>query len=236
MNTTKRSILLKLSGEIFTYYQPKMIPVIDHIASQIAILNSKATIGIVVGGGNIFRGSEHGMNLGLPAADGHEIGMLATLINGRVLQAKLQTKQVSSTLLSALHCPSIAHTIAQEKIHQCIRTNTCMIFVGGIGSPYFTTDTTAMIRALQIGTREIWKITKVDGVYSDDPLQNKNAVRYQDISYQKALDAQLNIVDSTALTLGKRQDLRLRVFSYKEKNSLLTAFEDPTYGSSIKNS
>ena len=224
MNT----LLIKLTGEIFS-----QLSALKNIILQIKELKKNYNLGLVVGGGNIFRGVKQGKELELKPTTSHTAGMVATLINGLVLQDLLEQNSIKTTLFSALQCQSVACVIKQTTINKVLKENGCLIFVGGTGNPFFTTDTTSVLRALQIGSQEVWKGTKVEGIFSADPEQNKESELYKNLTYKQVVEKDLKIMDSTAITLAQHHKIKIRVFNIFEKDALLKAAKDKDFGSTI---
>ncbi|OGT35258.1 MAG: hypothetical protein A3F11_11210 [Gammaproteobacteria bacterium RIFCSPHIGHO2_12_FULL_37_14] len=214
-------ILLKLSGEIFLDKNELSIKLVDSIAKQILKLQDKFYFAIVIGGGNFFRGSKDSQALNLSPAYGHYVGMLATVMNGLILSDCFQKNNLDCKMLSALPSPFICETLSQNEIENSIAQNKTIIFSGGNGTPYFSTDTTAVVRALQFGAKEVWKCTTTDGIYDKDPALYKNAKFYSKITYKEALDQRLKIMDFSAFSLAQEHSLKIRVFNIFEKNSLI---------------
>jgi uridylate kinase len=235
MNGKKR-VLLKLTGNALLDRESNLLSTetIKSLAQQIITLSLSHQFGIVVGGGNFFRGSQHGTRLGLTPAVGHQIGMLATMMNGAIIQDIFEQYGIQTTLFSALTCPTIGQVISQQALGHALEQGHTLIFSGGTGVPFVTTDTNAVIRACQIGAHEVWKATTVDGVYSTDPHHDASAQRLRQLSYAKALTDHLAIVDTTALVLGLENALQIRVFNIFEKNALVQAAEQPLFGSTIR--
>ena len=231
----RKKILLKLSGTIFQEKRTRDSSsfLVHHIADQIKQLKNKYQFGIVIGGGNFFRGSQHGKKLGTRPMVNHYAGMVATIINGLLLQDLLSQDNVNADLLSAFNCPEFAKPISPQNINRAFDKNDCVIFSGGTGNPYFTTDTNAVIRALEIDTKTVWKATDVDGVYDSDPNKNKNAKLIQNVSYEEAKTMNLKIMDQTAFTLASEHDISVQVFNIFEKNALMSVAQDKNFGSTI---
>ena len=226
------SILIKLSGEIFSFKKdPNSF--IKQIAIQLKTLKKKNKIGLVVGAGNIFRGSQQGKQLNLKQTTAHTVGMIATLINGLILQDILEKESIECKLLSAFNCPQVADVISQEKIDCSLSKNKIVIFAGGTGNTFFTTDTNAVLRALQIEAKEIWKCTKVDGIFSCDPAENKNCELFKKINYKQIIEKNLKFMDLTAITLAQKHNLKIKVFNIFEKNALIKASKDINFGSNV---
>lgn len=233
MNNKKR-ILLKVTGEVFTGTDHNLCPsYLRDIIKQIKQLSATHLFAIVIGGGNFFRGSKQGAQLGLSAPAGHQAGMLATMLNAIIIKDLFEQSNVASTLLCAIDCPTVGNLISAQNITSALANNQVIIFAGGTGNPFFTTDTNAVLRALQINAHEVWKGTKVDGIYDKDPKKHANAQRYPHITYQEAIAQNLNIMDATALTLAQEHNQIIRVFNIFEKDALLKAAQDNSFGSKL---
>lgn len=229
MKASKR-VLLKITGTLFTAEQRAHL---DNLITNIQTVSDQIYFGIVVGGGNIFRGSEQGTQLGLRADTGHTVGMIATLINALILDDKLLQAGVRSRVLSSFDCPSAASVINPAHIQEAQATNTILIFAGGTGAPFFSTDTNAIVRGLQIDADEIWKMSNVDGVYTQDPRKNAHATLIDRITHQEALNTSLGILDKTALQLAAEHNLSIRVGNILQKDALTRMATSSAYGSII---
>ncbi len=234
--SVKKRILLKLTGEVFLDQKNKQLTmiIISDIISQIKQLQETHQFGIVVGGGNFFRGNVHGKQLGITPSVGHQIGMLATMMNGLILNDLLEQNDLQTSLLCAMPSPEVGKPISQETISHAIKNNHIMVFTGGTGNPFFTTDTNAILRALQMSADEIWKGTGVDGVYNTDPRTNKNAQLLKTVSFAQALQQKLSIMDATAYALAERYNQTVRVFDIFSPNALLNSAHDKQFGSIIQ--
>ena len=232
----QQRILLKLTGQIFLNKTTGLTDssLANSIVDQIKKLSSTHQFGIVIGGGNLFRGSQQGKQLGLSPWAAHTSGMLATLINGVMLSDILIRAGIKTTLVSALHCPQVAEPISQQRVNEALKNGQCIIFAGGTGNPYFTTDTNAILRALEIGSLEVWKGTSVPGVYESDPLKVPTAKMLKKVSYKQALDNHLGIMDTTAFTLAHDNGLTIRVFNIFEQDALVQAAQDSNFGTIIQ--
>ena len=216
-------ILLKLSGESFADpesnfgIQPETI---ERIASEITEANNKGVeIGVVVGGGNFFRGvQESAKNMAQANAD--YMGMLATVINGLALQNALENMNIPTRLQSAIKMESIAEPFIKRKATRHLEKGRVVIFASGTGNPYFTTDSAAVLRAIEINADVILKGTRVDGIYNKDPEKNKEAVKFDDISFEETIKKGLKIMDTTAFTLSKENELPIIVFDMNTKGNL----------------
>lgn len=235
----KKRIILKLTGKILSasdkHSNEQMLSSepFKKLIEQIRELKSKCDIAIVIGGGNILRGDEQGIKLGITPTIGHQAGMLATIINGLILKDLLEQNNIETCLLSSIVCPQICETISQDNIHNALKQEKIIIFSGGTGLPFFTTDTNMVIRALQMGATEIFKCTSIDGIYTSDPAKDKNAKLIKKIKYSDAISQKLGIIDTTALILAEKHKIIIRVFNIFENNSLIKAWLDNNFGSLI---
>jgi uridylate kinase len=220
-----KRVLLKISGEAFMGEQKFGI---EHAACQrIAkaikeVADHGVQIGLVVGGGNIFRGSQaEAFRFSRTPAD--HIGMLSTTINGLILQQSLASLGCASRVMSALQCDAMAETFSWAGAMSYLEKNYPVIFVGGTGNPYFTTDTAGALRAAEIEAEVLLKATKVDGIYDRDPLQNPSATRYPKLTYAEALAKKLKVMDATAIALCQENSIPIYVFNLFEPGALLKA-------------
>jgi uridylate kinase len=215
-------VLLKLSGEALAGEQGFGInpAVISQIAQDVAIAHETGTeIGIVIGGGNIFRGiaaSAHGMD----RASSDYMGMLATCINALALQDALEKVNVFTRVQTAIEMAEIAEPYIRRRAIRHLEKKRVVIFAAGTGNPYFTTDTAAALRAMEIGAEVIMKATKVDGVYDKDPMKHKDAVKFDELSYIEVLNRRLDVMDSTAISLCMDNHLPILCFSLKQNGSI----------------
>lgn len=183
-----------------------------------AIKNLRDTgidVGIVIGGGNIFRGASLN-SLGMARTPADQIGMLATLINGLALQQTLESVGCPTRVLSALECPRIAETYSWTLAKEYFMQRKAIIFVGGTGNPYFTTDTAAAMRGCEIQADIFLKATKVDGIYNKDPLKHSDAIQYSEMTYAQILAEKLEVMDATAVALCQRNRLPILVFNMQQ--------------------
>lgn len=237
MSNTNR-ILLKLSGEVFLSPESNTAcpKIVNALIAQIKQLSHSHQFGIVVGGGNFFRGRSQGLQLGMTSSIAHQVGMLSTMMNGLILKDLLEQSGLKTVILSAIMCPQVGSLVSQHKINAALEQGNIIIFTAGTGNPFFTTDTTAILRGLQIGANAIWKGTKVDGVYTADPKKNSHAQLLKKVTFRNALDAKLGIMDSTALTLAQDHQQTIRIFNIFQEKALLCAAQDPLFGSTITTS
>jgi len=229
-------VLLKLSGEaLLGERQSGIDPEANQaISSEIKeICDLGVEVGVVIGGGNIFRGSESG-ELGIDRVTLDQMGMLATVINGLALQDMLEKQGVTTRLMSAIELRQIAEPYIRRRAIRHLEKGRVVIFVAGTGNPFFTTDTAAALRAAEIKAEVLLKATKVDGVYSADPLKDKNAVRYDELSYLAIIDKGLSVMDATAITLCMVNHIPIRIFNIFKKGNLRRVIMGESIGSLIK--
>lgn len=218
-------ILLKLSGEGLTGDQAfgMSSEVIARLAAQVkkvALLGVEVCI--VVGGGNIFRGAKEASK-GINRSVADQVGMLATIMNALYLQDALEKIEIPVRVMSGLSVPQVCEPYMYRKALRHLQKGRVIIFAGGTGNPYFTTDTAAALRAAEMQCDALLKATQVDGVYNADPRFNQNAERYSSISYDEVVHQQLGVMDLTAVTLAKESDIPIIVFAQKSENALVDA-------------
>jgi len=236
MRPAYKRVLLKLSGEALTVGNKFGLD--KEACSQIALSikqvhDQKVQIGVVIGGGNIFRGSLAN-SFGFARIPADQIGMLSTLINGLVLQQALATLGIKSRVMSAIKVDSVIESYHWSLANDALSEGTIVIFVGGTGNPYFTTDTAAALRASETRAEILLKATKVDGVYSDDPLKNPKAVKLPTLTYSEALSQKLNVMDATAIALCRENQIPICIFNFFEKDAMLKAVCNKQIGSLVK--
>lgn len=232
---TKKRILLKLTGEAFLGPDKQTLcPItIQALIAQIAQLMPTHLFGLVVGGGNFFRGTQEGQLLGMTPSSAHQVGILATMLNGIILKDLLAQHNINTTIFCAIECPPAGEPISQQGIIAAIKKEHVLLFTGGTGNPFFTTDSNAVLRGLQMEAYEIWKGTKVDGVYDKDPHQYNNAKLIQKLTFKQALNNNLHIMDPPSLALADQYQQTIRIFNIFEKDALIKASHDSTFGSRI---
>ena len=231
-----KRILLKLSGESLAEEKKLGIskPKIDHYVSEIKSLVSKnIQLSIVIGGGNIFRGLD-AKKQNLASTQGDYMGMLATVINGLALQSALEKENIKTRVLSAIEMNKVAEPYIRRKAVRHLEKGRVVIFVAGTGNPYFTTDTAATLRALEIDANIIIKGTRVDGVYTSDPELDKEAIKIDEISFDEVYDKKLQIMDMTAFTLCHENRLPIVVLNINQSGNLLKLVEGQQIGTIIK--
>jgi len=220
-----KRILLKLSGEALVGSLNNGIDtkVAAAVAKEIKTVHHLGVeIAIVIGGGNIFRGvSESAGNMDRAAAD--YIGMLATVMNAVVLQDSLEQLDVYTRVMSAIDIPQLAEPFIRRRAVRHLEKKRVVIFAAGTGNPYFTTDSAAALRALEIEAEVILKGTKVDGIYTADPMKDPSAVKFDKITYQEVLEKQLKVMDASAISLCMDNDLPIMVFNMRESENIVKA-------------
>ncbi|HMS40034.1 MAG TPA: UMP kinase [Pyrinomonadaceae bacterium] len=225
MKPAYKRILLKLSGEALMGDQNYGIDtkVAESVAQEIKAVHALGVeIAIVVGGGNIFRGvSKSAGNMDRGSAD--YIGMLATLMNAVVLQDALEKQGVYTRVSSAIDIPQLAEPFIRRRAERHLEKKRVVIFAAGTGNPYFTTDSAAALRALEIKAEVIFKATKVNGIYSADPMIFLEAEKFDKITYQEVLEKQLKVMDASAISLCMDNNLPIMVFNMKESGNIMKA-------------
>ncbi|MDB9835762.1 MAG: UMP kinase [Candidatus Arcticimaribacter sp.] len=228
-------ILLKLSGEALMGDRTHGIdPVrINEYAEEIKqIYDQKIEIAIVIGGGNIFRGVS-GSSQGIDRVQADYMGMLATVINGLALQSALENVGVPTRLQTALKIEAVAEPYIKRKAVRHLEKNRVVIFSAGTGNPFFTTDSAAVLRAVEINADVILKGTRVDGIYNEDPEKNKEAVKFDTLSFEEVLKKGLKIMDTTAFTLSQENKLPIIVFDMNTKGNLVRVVRGENIGTKV---
>jgi uridylate kinase len=231
-----RRVLLKISGEALMGDKAYGIdPVtVDFLAREIRDVASMGVqLSIVIGGGNIFRGVQASLQ-GIERASADYMGMLATVINALALQNALEKYQLPTRVQSAIEMRELAEPYIRRKAVRHLEKKRIVIFAAGTGNPYFTTDTAAALRAMEIGADVIVKGTKVDGVYSADPVKNPSAKKYKELTYMEVLKKGLAVMDSTAVTLCMDNDLPIVVFNVRQKGNIRKVIEGKGVGTLVR--
>jgi uridylate kinase len=221
-HTGVRRILLKLSGEALMGDQGFGISqdMLDYVRAEIAeAIELGAQIGIVVGGGNFFRGVA-GAAQNMDRVSGDQIGMLATAMNALALAENLNRNGIGAAVLSSIQLGSFTEVFSRRLADQYLDSGKVVVFAAGTGNPYFTTDTAASLRAIEIGADVLLKATQVDGVYDSDPKTNPDAKRYDEIDFDEVLNRQLGVMDLTAITLCRENNMPVRVFALRSSGAL----------------
>ena len=230
-----KRILLKLSGESLMGDQKYGITaeVLQHYSEQVkALVELGCEIAIVIGGGNIFRGIQAEKS-GIERAQGDYMGMLATVINGMALQSSLESNGVYTRLISAISMPQIAEQYIRRRAIRHLEKRRVVIFAAGTGSPFFTTDSAAALRASEINADVILKGTRVDGIYSADPEKDKTAVRFDTISFARVISLGLSVMDMTAFTICQENNIPIVVFDINGEDNLLKIVQGENVGTLV---
>ncbi len=232
-----KRILLKLSGESLMGEQDYGINgdrLKDYAAEIKQVIAKGIEVAIVIGGGNIFRGLK-GASEGMDRTQADHMGMLATVINGLALQSALEVAGVKTRLMSAIEMDKVAEPFIRRRATRHLEKGRVVIFGGGTGNPYFTTDTAATLRAIEVDADVILKGTRVDGIYTADPEKDSNATRYDSISFKEVYDKGLNVMDMTAFTLSKENDLPIIVFDMNKPGNLQDLVDGKKVGTLVAN-
>jgi uridylate kinase len=230
-----KRVLLKLSGEAMRGELPYGIDFkrARSIARELnEIHNLGVDIAIMIGGGNIFRGSQ-GVAEGMDRVTADHIGLLATVINGLALQDALEKEGVVTRLISAIEIKAVAEPFIRRRALRHLEKGRVVIFTAGLGSPYFTTDTAAVLRALEIKAEVILKATKVDGVYTADPMIDADATRFESIKFLEVMQQELKVMDSTAISLCKDNNLPIIIFNLNQPGNIMKAVLGQRVGTKI---
>jgi uridylate kinase len=217
-----RRVIVKLSGEALTGAQGYGIDqkMVERLAGDLTAAAALGVeLGVVVGGGNIFRGVEVSTR-GVPRPVGDTMGMLATVMNCLVLEAAIERQGREARTLSALAMPSVCETYNRKRAMKNLGKGRVVLLAAGTGNPFFTTDTTAVLRAAELEAQAVLKATNVDGIYTADPKKDPNAKRYDKISHQEAIEKDLRVMDSTAFALARENRMPIIVFSIAENGAI----------------
>lgn len=230
-----RRIILKVTGEVFAGPFDFGIDgaTVRAFAQEIKeVKEVGCELALVIGGGNIFRGAI-ASEMGMDRASADTMGMLATVINSLALQDALEKIGVSTRVLSAIEMRQVAEPYIRRRATRHLEKGRVVIFAGGTGNPYFTTDTTASLRAMEIGAEVILKATKVDGVYDADPVKHAGAVKFTELSYIEVLNRELKVMDSTAISLCMDNNLPIIVFNLMEKGNIKRVVSGESIGTLV---
>ena len=232
-----KRILLKLSGEALMGERqygidPKRLA--EYAQEIKEVVDKGVEVAVVIGGGNIFRGVAGASN-GMDRVQGDHMGMLATVINGLALQSALEDADIPTRLQSAIQINEVAEPFIRRKAMRHLEKGRVVIFSGGTGNPYFTTDSAAVLRAIEINADVILKGTRVDGIYTADPEKFKDAVKFNDITFEDVLKKGLKVMDTTAFTLSQENKLPIIVFDMNTKGNLLKLIEGEKIGTKVNN-
>ncbi len=232
-----KRILLKLSGEALMGEQQYGIDAnrLTEYAEDIkAVVEKGIQIAIVIGGGNIFRGLK-GASEGMDRVQGDHMGMLATVINGLALQSALEIAGVQTRLQSAIKINEVAEPFIRRRAMRHLEKGRVVIFGGGTGNPYFTTDSAAVLRAIEIKADVILKGTRVDGIYTADPEKDKTATKFESLSFEDVLSKGLKVMDTTAFTLSQENELPIVVFDMNTRGNLMKLVSGENIGTVVNN-
>ena len=232
-----RRVLLKVSGEALMGERdygldPAMV---ERIAAEVESVHDLGVeLCLVIGGGNIFRGLS-GAAVGMERASGDYMGMLATVINSLAMQNELERRGIATRVQSAISMQAICEPYIRRRAVRHLEKGRVVIFAAGTGNPFFTTDTAASLRAIEINADVLLKATKVNGVYSDDPVRNAAAVRYSSLTFDKVLTDKLNVMDATAIVMCRDNRLPLRVFNLNNSGDLTRIVKGEDVGTLVTN-
>jgi len=235
-NAKYNRVLLKLSGEVLMGDSGYGIDpdTINRLASElIEVRESGVDLAIVIGGGNIFRGNM-GTASGMDRASADYMGMMATVMNAIGLQDALERQGANARVISALHIKEVAEPYIRRRAVRHLEKGRILIFAAGTGNPYFTTDTAASLRAMEIGADVVLKGTKVDGVYTADPVKDASATRYDNLTFTEALTKQLGVMDATAMSLCRDNQMPIVVFDVTKQGQMLRAVKGEPVGTVVR--
>ncbi len=231
-----KRILLKLSGEALMAGRSHGIDperLNNYISEIMEVSTLGIQVGIVIGGGNIFRGIS-GVEAGFDRVKGDYMGMLATVINGLALASAFESKGKKARLFTAIRMEPVAEFYYKPRVIEALEHNEIVIFAGGTGNPYFTTDTASTLRAVEMEADVMLKGTRVDGVYTSDPEKDPEAIKYEELTFTEALEKELRILDQTAFTMCKENELPIIVFNMNEKGNLKKLLSGEKVGTLVK--
>ena len=234
-DTNFKRVLIKLSGEVLSGKLDYGIDpeAVQAISKKIQKLHSKKIeIGIVIGGGNIFRGLSASAN-GMDRVPADYLGMLATIMNSVAVQSELEKNNCDTRVMSALSITQLAEPYIRRRATRHLQKNRIVIFAGGTGNPYFTTDTAAVLRGIEINADIIIKATKVDGIYSSDPMIDENAEKFDKLSFKEVIENELRVMDMTAFTLCKENNLPIAVLNINKENTWIDFIKNKNIGTIV---
>ena len=236
MTANYKRIVLKISGEILgsrSEGEPIHARSLENICEEIkAVSDMGVEVGLVVGGGNIFRGLQ-GSDKGIDRTTGDSMGMLATVINGLALMDRLEKMGAVVRVQSAIPMDKLAEPYIQRRAIRHLERGRIVIFVAGTGNPFFSTDTAAALRASEVSAEIILKATKVDGIYDKDPHEHDDATKFDSLSYMECLEKRLSVMDSTAFSLCMDNGMPILVFDLQQKHSIRTAVSKQSIGTIV---
>jgi uridylate kinase len=233
-----KRVLLKISGESFA--KPGDVGIdaqeLRNIASEIgSALETGVQLAVVVGGGNMIRGANLAKQLEIDQSTADYMGMLGTVMNGMALKEALEHLEHPARLMSAITMPSIAESFIRKRAIRHMERGRCIILAAGTGNPFFTTDTCASLRATELNCDVVLKATKVDGVYASDPMIHPGAERFNELTFSRAIEERLGVMDLTALSMCMEHDLPVIVFDFKQSGNIRRVIEGQSIGTLIHN-
>ncbi len=232
----KKTVLLKLSGEALLGNKSYGIDtkVVEEIASELQSATSKVNIAVVIGGGNIFRGMQESAKSGIVRATADSMGMLATVMNSIALKDGFMSHGIPTQILSAFAIDGMVEKFERDKAIRILERGNILILGGGTSNPYFTTDSTAVLRALEIDASFVLKGTNVEGVYDKDPRKNEDAKLYKEVSFVEAISKELRVMDMTAFAMANDNKMPIRVFDMNKKGNISKALLGENIGTLVK--
>ena len=233
----KQTMLLKISGEALLGEKDYGIDnnVVDRIAMEMKEAGNNTQIAVVVGGGNIFRGMQLSNKTGMVRATADSMGMLATIMNAIALKDRFMAAGTPTQILSAFNIEGMIEGFERDKAIRILERGNVLIIAGGTSNPYFTTDSTSILRALEIGASIVLKGTNVDGVYNKDPKTNKDAVMYKEITFKDAINQNLRVMDMTAFAMANDNNMPIRVFNMNKMGNITKAIKGENIGTYVHN-
>ena len=233
----KQTVLLKISGEALLGEKDYGIDnnVVDRIAMEMKEAGNNTQIAVVVGGGNIFRGMQLSSKTGMVRATADSMGMLATIMNAIALKDRFMAAGTPTQILSAFNIEGMIEGFERDKAIRILERGNVLIIAGGTSNPYFTTDSTSILRALEIGAFIVLKGTNVDGVYNKDPKTNEDAVMYNDITFKEAINQNLRVMDMTAFAMANDNNMPIRVFNMNKMGNITKAINGENIGTYVHN-
>ena len=238
MTTAPRRVVLKISGESFT--APGTLGIgpdqLGHIASEVAAAcRLGVQVAVVCGGGNIIRGATLAKSGTIDQSTADYMGMLGTVINGVALKEALERQGVQARCMSAINLTAVAEPFVRLRAIRHLEKGRVVILVAGTGNPFFTTDTCASLRGIELGADRLLKATKVDGIYSADPKKDPTATRFDHLTFAEAIEKQLGVMDMTALTMCREHDLPVQVFDFQATGNIARVVGGETIGTIVDN-
>ena len=238
MTTAPRRVVLKISGESFT--APGTLGIgpdqLGHIASEVAAAcRLGVQVAVVCGGGNIIRGATLAKSGTIDQSTADYMGMLGTVINGVALKEALERQGVQARCMSAINLTAVAEPFVRLRALRHLEKGRVVILVAGTGNPFFTTDTCASLRGIELGADRLLKATKVDGIYSADPKKDPTATRFDHLTFAEAIEKQLGVMDMTALTMCREHDLPVQVFDFQATGNIARVVGGETIGTIVDN-